>query len=74
MLILIPILKLEYFSSGTVTDTLLSTVTTNNIGEFSANSTVPDELPGQYTVEANGGSSADQTIFTVTPQSTLSCI
>ena len=64
--------EVRIFFFGTVTDTLLSTVTTNNIGEFSTNSTVPDELPGQYTVEANGGSSADQTIFTVTPQSTLS--
>ena len=47
--------EVRIFFFGTVTDTLLSTVTTNNIGEFSANSTVPDELPGQYTVEANGG-------------------
>ena len=47
--------EVRIFFFGTVTDTLLSTVTTNNIGEFSTNSTVPDELPGQYTVEANGG-------------------
>jgi hypothetical protein len=65
--------EVKIFFFGTVTDTLLSTVTTNSIGEFSANSTVPDELPGQYTVEAHDeGSNADQTIFTVTQLSTTS--
>jgi hypothetical protein len=65
--------EVKIFFFGTVTDTLLSTVTTNSIGEFSANSTVPDELAGQYTVEAHDeGFNADQTIFTVTQLSTTS--
>ena len=63
-----PTSKVDIFFFGAATDTLLSTVTSNSSGGFSVSSTIPNELPGQYTVEAHDqGSNADQTIFTVTP-------